>query len=74
MRRKPTMHISCVLDLPVSKKRHDSVFVVVDRLSKVVHVQAITKTITAQGLAAVYAHRVFRWRTTEHDTEHSIEL
>ena len=34
---------------------------VVDRLSKTVHLEAITKTIPAQELAAVYVDRVFRY-------------
>ena len=40
---------------------HDSIFVVVDRLSKMVHLEAITKTISEEGMAAVYADRVFRY-------------
>ena len=50
-----------ITDLPVTKKGHDSIFVVVDPLSRMVHLEAITKTISAQGLAAVYADRVFRY-------------
>ena len=49
-----------VTDLPVTSEGNDSIFVVVDRLSKMVHLEAIRKTISAQGLAAVYASRVFR--------------
>ena len=46
--------------LPVTNNGHYSIFVVVDHLSKMVHLEAITKTISAKGLAAVYADRVFR--------------
>ena len=48
-------------DLPVSSKGNDSTFVVVDRLSKMVHTEAIQKSISAQGLAAVYADRIIRY-------------
>ena len=50
-----------ITDLPVTYKGHDSVFVVVDRLSKMVHPEAINKTISAEGLAAVYADRGLRY-------------
>ena len=50
-----------ITDLPVTQKGQDSIFVVVDHLSKMVHLEANTKTISAQGLAAVYADRVFRY-------------
>jgi len=49
-----------ITDLPITSKGNDSIFVVVDRLSKMVHLEAIRKTISAQGLAAAYADRVFR--------------
>ena len=49
-----------ITDLPVISKGNDSISVVVDRLSKMVHLAAIRKTISAQGLAAVYSDRVFR--------------
>ena len=49
-----------ITDLPVTQKGRDSIFVVVDRLSKTVNLEAMTKTISAQGLLAVHADRVFR--------------
>ena len=49
-----------ITDLPITSKGNDSIFVVVDRLSKMVHREAIRKIISTQGLAAVYADRVFR--------------
>ena len=49
-----------ITDVPVSSKGNDSIFVVVDRLSKMVHIEAIQKSISAQGLAAAYADRIFR--------------
>ena len=39
-----------ITDLPVTAKGHDSIFEVVDRLSKVVHIEAINKTISGSGL------------------------
>ena len=52
-----------ITDLPVTNKGHDLIFVVLDRLSKMVLLEAITKTISAKGLAAVYADRVFRYHS-----------
>ena len=60
-RRWESVSMDLITDLPVTRKGHDSIFVVVDRLSKMVHLEAFTKTISAQGLAAVYADRVFRY-------------
>ena len=45
----------------ISAKRHDCIFVAVDRLSKMVHIKAINQTISATGLAAVYTDRVFHY-------------
>ena len=50
-----------ITDLPLTTRGHDAIFVVVDRLSKMTHVEAIKKTISAKGLAEVYADRVFRY-------------
>lgn len=60
-RRWESVSMDLITDLPVTNEGHDSIFVVVDRLSKMVHLEAITKTISAKGLAAVYADRVFRY-------------
>ena len=57
-----------IADLPVTNKGHESIFVVVDRLSKMIHLEAITTTISAKGLAAVYADRVFRYHSVPQST------
>lgn len=50
-----------ITDLPTTSKGNDAIFVVVDRLSKMVHIEAVQKSISAKGLAAVYTDRVFRY-------------
>ena len=60
-RRWESVSMDLITDLPVTAKGHDAIFVVVDRLSKMVHIEAINKTISAKGLAAVYTDRVFRY-------------
>ena len=60
-RRCESVSMDLITDLPVSSKGNDSIFVVVDGLSKMVHIEAIQKSISAQGLAAVYADRIFRY-------------
>ena len=55
------MSTDLIKDLQVTDKGRDSIFVIVDRLSNMVHLEAITKTISANGLAAVHADRVFRY-------------
>ena len=60
-RRRESVSMDLITDLPITARGHDAIFVVVDRLSKMVHVEPISKTISAQGLAAVYTDRVFRY-------------
>jgi hypothetical protein len=50
-----------ITDLPTSKG-YNSLFVVVDRLSKAVIVTPCNKTITAEGIAQLYLDNV--WRRT----------
>jgi hypothetical protein len=51
-----------ITDLPITKKGHDAVVVFVDRLSKMVHVAACTKTVTAERLAELFEQEVFKHR------------
>ena len=49
-----------ITDLPRTNNGNDSIWVVVDRSSKMVHLVALTKTSTAESIAAVYEKEVFR--------------
>ena len=44
-RRWESVSMDLITDLPVSSKGNDSIFVVVDRLSKMVHIEAIYKSL-----------------------------
>ena len=50
-----------ISDLLVAHKGNDAILVVVNRLSKIVHIEARKKSISGQGLAAVNANRIFRY-------------
>ena len=54
------MSMDLITNLPRTNNGNDSIWVVVDRLSKVVHLVALTKTCTAESIAAVYEKEVFR--------------
>jgi hypothetical protein len=49
-----------ITDLPTTSLGYDSIWVCVDRLSKMVHLKAINKTITASELARVFRDKIFR--------------
>jgi hypothetical protein len=49
-----------ITDLPRTSLCHDSIWVCVDRLSKMVHLKAITKTVTAPELARIFCDELFR--------------
>jgi hypothetical protein len=52
--------LDLITDLPLTKKGHDAVVVFIDRLSKMVHVAACTKTVTAERLAELFEQEVFK--------------
>jgi Integrase zinc binding domain/Integrase core domain/Chromo (CHRromatin Organisation MOdifier) domain len=66
-RRWESVSMDFITDLPVTARGHDAIWVVVDRLSKMVHVEAITKTITTQETARLYRDRVFRYHGVPKD-------
>jgi hypothetical protein len=59
-RRWESVSLDLITDLPITKKGHDAVVVFVDRLSKMVHVAACTKTVTAERLAELFEQEVFK--------------
>jgi len=48
-----------VTGLPTTPRGHDSIMVVVDRMSKMVHLIATQTNVTAQQVAQLYQDRVF---------------
>ena len=59
-RRWSSVSVDFITDLPVPAQGHDAIWVVVDRLSKMVHLVAIKKSITAEQVAKVYEREVIR--------------
>ena len=59
-RRWSSVSMDFITDLPVTVQGHDAIWVVVDRLSKMVHLVAIKKSITAEQVAKVYEREVIR--------------
>ena len=49
-----------ITDLPTSNAQNDSIFVVVDRLTKMVHLIPIRKEISAVELSLVFFKEIFR--------------
>ena len=59
-RRWESVSMDLITDLPPSEKGNDSIWVVVDRLSKMAHLKAVQKTCTAHDLALCYEDAVFK--------------
>jgi hypothetical protein len=50
-----------ITDLPPSSNNNDSILVIVDRLSKMCHMEACTKTIPSEGVPRLIVNRIFRY-------------
>jgi hypothetical protein len=59
-RRWESISMDLITDLPKTSLGNDSIWVCVDRLSKMVHLKTITKTVTAAELARKFRDEVFR--------------
>ena len=59
-RRWESVSMDFVTDLLVTPRGNDSIWVVVDRLSKLTHLEPCKKTITAEGTAKMFERAVFR--------------
>ena len=55
-----SVSMDLITDLPVTRQGNDSIWVVVDRMSKMVHLVAIKKTATAEDVAEAYEKNIFR--------------
>jgi transposase InsO family protein len=60
-RRWQSVSLDLITDLPETSRGFDTVVVFVDRLSKMVHIEATTKTITSEGLAELFESHVIRY-------------
>jgi hypothetical protein len=58
-RRWESVTMNLIADLPFTSKDHDRIWIVVERLYKTLHVQATSKTVTAEQ-ALLYEHMIFR--------------
>ena len=54
-----SLSMDFITGLPTTRRGKDSIMVVVDRLSKMVHLIATKQTATAQDIAQIYQDRVF---------------
>jgi hypothetical protein len=59
-RRWRSVSMNMITDLPVTKRGHDAGVVFVDRLRKMVHVAPCTKQATAERLAEIFEHELFK--------------
>ncbi len=54
-----SLSMDFITGLPVTERGHDAILVVVDRMSKMVHLIATTTTVTAPQVAQLYQDRIF---------------
>ena len=59
-RRWDDVSMDYIVKLPVTPAGNDSIWVVVDRLTKMVHLQACKETITGEQTALLYEKEIFR--------------
>jgi hypothetical protein len=55
-----SLSMDFVVDLPTTDQQHDSIMVVVDRLTKMVHLAPCKKTATAADVAWLFVNHVFK--------------
>jgi transposase InsO family protein len=60
-RRWQSVSLDLITDLPLTARGHNTIVVFVDRLSKMVHIEAATKNLTSEGLAELFESRVIRY-------------
>jgi hypothetical protein len=60
-RRWQSVSLDLITDLPVTSKGYDALVVFVDRLSKMVHIEPTTKSLTSEGLVELFESRVIRY-------------
>jgi hypothetical protein len=65
-RRWQSVSMDLITDLPVTSRGHNTIVVFVDRLSKMVHIEASTKSITGESLAELFESRVIRYHGVPH--------
>jgi hypothetical protein len=67
-RRWESISMDLITDLPITTRGHDSIVVFVDRLSKMMHAAACTKTASAERLAEISEHEVYQtpWYSIRH--------
>jgi hypothetical protein len=49
-----------ITQLPVTNSGHDAIVVFVDRLTKMVHLAPTVTSVTAEGVAHLFKHHVFK--------------
>jgi hypothetical protein len=61
--KKPWYSVSMelIIKLPVTARGHDSIYVFVDRLTKMVHFVPCKEKLSAKGFAELYVDNVFRY-------------
>ena len=57
--RWQSVSMDFVVELPMTKRGHDAIWVVVDRFSKMVHIAPTTSKVTAEDTARLFFERVF---------------
>jgi hypothetical protein len=69
-RRWESISMDLITDLPVTPRGKDAIVVFVDRLSKMCHLAACTKTVTAEGLAHIFRDKVWALHGVPQDIVH----
>ena len=60
-RRWQSVSLDLITDLPVTSHGYNALVVFVDRLSKMVHIEPTTKSLTSEGLVELFESRVLRY-------------